>query len=217
MNLEKIALWPLKILSIECGIGGRKRWLILKMMSLFVARSGHRSTHLFGKRIKIDLRNDVDRSVYILGRCLERYFLRQPLAMLLKDCAANDSNQTFVDIGANSGMYSILAKSYGYSTVCVEPEPQHVDFLERNQAVFDVVCPVALGDESGKVKFFVSSDKSPGSSSLVPWEKDAEMTGNVPEYVDVGLSISFSVDLLDRKNATLHGLFTFDLLIFLFF
>jgi hypothetical protein len=56
---------------------------------------------------------------------------RTPLFALMKDLYHDDSDM-FIDIGANFGLYSLLAKMIGYKTVLFEPQVTCFEFLRRN-------------------------------------------------------------------------------------
>lgn len=69
------------------------------------------------------------------------------------------ANDTFLDIGANVGSYTVLAsKVCGARTIAFEPDPQTVNFLTRNIEVNCIgdrvaVIQAALGAESGAINF----------------------------------------------------------------
>lgn len=73
-------------------------------------------------------------------------------------------NDVFVDIGANIGSFTVLASAHaGSQTIAFEPSPNTFQNLRRNigvNLIHDNVTPynVALGGQSGKIKFTSSSD-----------------------------------------------------------
>jgi FkbM family methyltransferase len=71
----------------------------------------------------------------------------------------------FVDVGANLGMFALVARSYGFETIVVEPEPKHAGYLMRNPEVFKTVIPVALSDQPGALPLYYEKGNS-GSMSL---------------------------------------------------
>ncbi len=73
---------------------------------------------------------------------------------------------TFADVGANLGMYSLLARSAGAETVMFEPEPAHAKFLERNYELLGTTNPVALSDTVGTLPLFYSPSNT-GATSLI--------------------------------------------------
>lgn len=97
---------------------------------------------------------------------VRRYFVRSGLGQIIQG-EAWDAGKTFVDIGANLGLYSMLAKRAGATTVCFEPEPVHFAFLARNRAFFDHAFNLALCAVDGTAAFHVGTYKNPGCSSLV--------------------------------------------------
>jgi|1186.fasta_scaffold37332_2 FkbM family methyltransferase len=63
---------------------------------------------------------------------------------------------TFVDVGANVGIYSVLAHEVGAQVIAVEPHPQNVARLERNLALNGAhaeVWEVALTAEPAVIRF----------------------------------------------------------------
>lgn len=75
--------------------------------------------------------------------------------------------ETFFDIGANVGCYSLIAVSRGLRTHAFEPMPANVARLRQNIALnqFPVeVIPYAVGSETGLCSFDWSSEE-PGSAS----------------------------------------------------
>jgi FkbM family methyltransferase len=86
-------------------------------------------------------------------------------------------NAPFVDIGANVGIYSYLARQLGAVSYAFEPEPMHYLFLSRNKAFCDRAYDIALSDHEGFSPFFISGDAHQYGSSLVPSRKGWEQSG----------------------------------------
>lgn len=81
------------------------------------------------------------------------------------------TGQCFIDIGANFGLYSVLAANIvgpSGKVVAFEPVPKTFDFLRRNTLSLSQVLPVpcAVGDKEGPVHFYFNQDK-PGCSSAL--------------------------------------------------
>src|SRR6185503_5011057 len=87
--------------------------------------------------------------------------------------------RTFVDVGANVGFYSLLAREAGMQTNAFEPEPSIAKFLQRNEAVFGRIFPVALGDKSESLPLYILPGNS-GAASLVPQEGCVLLDERVP-------------------------------------
>lgn len=71
---------------------------------------------------------------------------------------AKKSNVIF-DIGANSGIYSILAKAYNSNSAVYsfEPQPNIFEILKRNKEInkFDITCErLAVSDKKGELPFY---------------------------------------------------------------
>jgi len=71
------------------------------------------------------------------------------------------------EIGANLGLFSLLARETGFETLLFEPEPVHYSFLNRNVSVFCKTVDCALSNSCGTTNFYVSGEENSGSSSLV--------------------------------------------------
>lgn len=75
-----------------------------------------------------------------------------------------NASHTIVDIGANTGLYSILTGKFAPHTTTYALEPYHVNYkrLEKNIVINHlqnvVAMNIALGDESGNVEFSVPKD-----------------------------------------------------------
>lgn len=66
---------------------------------------------------------------------------------------------TILDIGANTGVFSILAKASNpnASVYAFEPQPNIFEVLKKNNAIngFDIHCiPLALADQKGELPFY---------------------------------------------------------------
>jgi FkbM family methyltransferase len=99
---------------------------------------------------------------------VRRKFVRSPLARYMALHLASGS--TFVEIGANVGVYSLLAAAHvGASgrVVAFEPEPRSAEVLRRSAALaaFEhVECfDVALSDQSGTREFHLALDATANS------------------------------------------------------
>lgn len=80
-------------------------------------------------------------------------------------------SNTIVDIGANTGIYSLIAKSINSNTEIFAFEPAegtYYKLLKNNQVNdFDIVCEkIALSNHNGKSVFYDVPDKNQTSASL---------------------------------------------------
>ena len=78
---------------------------------------------------------------------------RATVARLLPKCGA------MVDVGANSGFYSLLANHLGKPSLAVEPDAGNLILLRRNVAGADVeIAPFALSDKDGTTVLYGDGD-----------------------------------------------------------
>lgn len=87
----------------------------------------------------------------------------------------------FVDIGANVGMYTMVARQTlgpGARVVAIEPHPENrmkFTFHLTLNGLMDGVTlvPAAVGEKEGVLKLYVVTDRDEGSHSLIPPRGDA--------------------------------------------
>ena len=100
-------------------------------------------------------------------------FEAEEVAVLRKSFADTD---VFVDIGANIGYYTCLARQAGNHVVAVEPVPQNLEFLYANLRAnrwLDIeVFPVALSEQSGIGLMFGGGT---GASLIAGWAGASEV------------------------------------------
>src|SRR5690606_5486502 len=106
-----------------------------------------------------------ERLLYYAPRNVLRHFRRSDLGGLIERVFSRETG-LFVDIGANLGLYSFLARQHGADALLFEPEPAHAEFLKRNRAHFGEVVEVALSDYDGTAAFHVGDARHSGASSL---------------------------------------------------
>jgi FkbM family methyltransferase len=152
--------------GISIDISGRRKDLLIATLDrIFKTKTGEVPIQLDSSTLILNLANPSERLFhYAAGNVLQSY-RQSPLYLLLKRLAGSPG--LFIDIGANLGIYSFLARKLGYETLLFEPEPTHAAFLIRNQGVIGRPIAYALSDHSGTADFFVSSPDNPGASSLV--------------------------------------------------
>jgi FkbM family methyltransferase len=68
-----------------------------------------------------------------------------------------EPGRTFVDVGANLGLYAHAAKRRGMRVVAVEPHPQLAGNLRRLLGRKVTVLPVALSDRPGQASLYLPS------------------------------------------------------------
>lgn len=137
-----------------------------------------RVKHIYGDKkyeINLDLSFSNERVLYYSFNNIIRKYKKSDLYKILKYYISD--NRIFIDIGANLGIYSLLAKELGAYTILFEPEPRHNRFLSRNKSVFDEVYCSALSNFEGKAAFFVGKDNNLGGNSLIRSNKSWDESG----------------------------------------
>lgn len=204
--LKRVTRAGLGQLPFAVGIAGPARDRLLGLMDrLFPADHRgelERITTVDGRRFELALDSPNQRLMSYLYGNLVRHYRRTDFYAVLQTywetAAAKDLSRppVFVDVGANLGIYCLLAGELGFETVAVEAEPVHSAFLERHGDLFGTVCAVAAGDVAGAADFFVALE-NPGASSLVFEKNDVASSSIYEERVQV------SVKRLDELFNTL--------------
>jgi FkbM family methyltransferase len=165
LSMASLVRGALGLSGMPLTITGRKQALLVRVAdALGISPPTHLDTP-YG-RLSLDARHRPER---LLGLAFDN-ILRDYLASELYQYMASlerAPGDVFVDIGANLGFYSLLARKAGYDTVVFEPEPHHVDFLQRNRALYGAIFPIALSDSQGTASFHVADSHNSGASSLV--------------------------------------------------
>lgn len=164
VDLSTLSRSTLAVLPIAIGVGGRK----MRAAQSFMDRLARGKLPVefptkYGM-IQIDPAHGAERALYFFFRNLERYYRKSPLGQYIFSRGLD--GKVFVDVGANLGMYTLLAREAGATTYMFEPEPSHVQFLTRNSDIFGPVFPVALSDQPGKLPLYYNPG-NPGATSLV--------------------------------------------------
>ncbi len=153
-------------LPFAVSVSGRKRDALFRILDPLLSGTAHedRIATAIGP-IDVDGRHPPERFLSYAFFNILKYYQRSDLGryMALREGAG----RTFVDIGANLGLYSYIARSRGYVTYLVEPEPVHAAFLTRNSATLGRVISVALSDKPGSLPLYYQEANS-GATSLVP-------------------------------------------------
>ncbi|HME13356.1 MAG TPA: FkbM family methyltransferase [Candidatus Acidoferrum sp.] len=168
MDYPSLARALMHSAGFEIQISGKRKELLLSTFDRLFTETltaGERSVRVGNVTLRLNLANPSERLLFYAPDNLLRSYRRSPLFSIL--CRLAGTPGLFVDIGANLGMYSLLARALGFETVLFEPEPLHYAFLIRNTEAIGRPVACALSDHSGTAGFFVSGSSNPGSSSLV--------------------------------------------------
>jgi len=146
-------------------------WLGLRLAILFrrliMGRIGEgcRDTTLWGMRLRLyPRRNGCEKNALFTPQMFDTMERR-----VLADAVRRKGGAfTFVDIGANVGLYSLYLASCGdVRTLAIEPQPGILErlrfHLEANSAAKVDVCPIALSDRRGEVTLVLNDSDSGGT------------------------------------------------------
>jgi FkbM family methyltransferase len=155
-----------RLLPLGVGITGRRRDALFALFdALFGKAGGIEAIDTAWGRLTLDRSHPPERLLSYLFDNVVRHYATSELGRYIARVAAPGA--TFVDVGANLGMYALVARRHGFSTVVVEPEPRHGAFLARNAAAYGKVLALALSDRPGALPLYYQAD-NPGATSLVP-------------------------------------------------
>jgi FkbM family methyltransferase len=127
------------------------------------------------------------------------------------------STDTFIDIGANVGVYSILASAeIGASTICFEPIPQTYFNLVKNIDLNSITHKVnalniGLGSKNGNLSFTKNNDTVNHVATLSEIEKgefiqvDVRKLDDVLNDFELGDAIFVKIDVEGFETEVLKG------------
>jgi FkbM family methyltransferase len=167
----------MRAVPIDLCVVGRKRDYILRALDIPFRRRSMAQLHSEFGTFAMDLSHDPERALFYCLHNMLRYYDRSDLGQYIS--ARGVAGSTFLDIGANLGIYSLLARRAGMQTVVVEPDPQHARFLERNAAIFGTVAGVAVSNAPGELPLYYDST-NPAGTSLCDALGYVRGTGTVP-------------------------------------
>lgn len=172
-----LATQLMRAVPLDLCVAGWKRDYVLYALDLIWRDRGERRLPTDFGTFSFDLAHAPQR---VLCQCFYnvlRYYDRSELGRYIRTTAR--SGKTFLDIGANLGIYALLAQRAGMSTVVVEPEPGHAGFLLRNESIFGKVLPVALGDTPAELPLYYDA-ANPGGTSFCQMIGYVRGAGTVP-------------------------------------
>jgi len=115
-----------------------------------------------------------------------------------------DSNSILLDIGANVGMYTIIAAGvYGAKVYAFEPEPINYSILVKNiilnklsEKIYSY--PAGISDRDGFTNFYIKDTRVGGSNHSINVPKDFKL--QQMDYVHRITCISYKLDTLVNKK-----------------
>lgn len=206
-------------LPLAVNIDGKAKANVLRGLdALFAPAERREVVEVEGERMSVDVAQSAERLLFYAPRNVLRHFRRSDLGGLIERVFGRETGR-FVDIGANLGLYSFLARQHGADALLFEPEPAHADFLQRNRAHLGEIVEVALSDYNGTAAFHVGDVHHSGASSLRAPEGggsiyEATIEVEVQTFdafvdeqnVDLGTIRLIKVDVEGNEAATLRGM-----------
>lgn len=157
---------------VPLNVNQRRGQFLLSALEYVTPAAGEQRVSVAGAELTADLGNPSERLLYYATTNVVEWHRRDELYSVLTSLSRTSG--VFVDVGANLGIFSLLARRHGLDAVLFEPERRHAVFLERNASAFGIVRPWALSDTSGTATFFVAGSHNLAASSLAPPGSDAE-------------------------------------------
>lgn len=170
----------LSCLPLTFGPGGVKWRMIRRVLDPLLHRHVPEALDTKYGQLSIDGSHEGPRLLTYGFDNIIRHYEASDLGKIIR--AMGKQGGTFVDIGANLGMYALIARSAGFDTFVVEPEPSHADFLRRNEDVFGKVHAIGLSDNRGSLPLFYEAGNT-GATSFVKTAMSQELGDGVPVEV----------------------------------
>jgi FkbM family methyltransferase len=214
MNIADFSRSTLSYLPIEISVEGRKMRMLSRFLDQATAMRVSDSFDAGRGRIHIDSAHAPQRTMAYCFFNVLRSYTRSPLGRYMATRPL--AGRSFVDVGANLGMYSLIAKSMGAESYAVEPEPAYVAYLRKNAQLIGTVIPMALSDQVGALPLYYYPDNY-GATSLVASDgcRMSTDTVEVSTFSKVALAGGFGaldkielikIDVEGNEAATVAGM-----------
>lgn len=179
----------MRLMPTQISIAGRKRDYILRALdTAFRSRPCSALRTPLGT-FQVEWEHDPERFFCYCFHNILRYYANSELGRYLRTVAVPGT--TFLDIGANLGVYGLIARQLGMRTVLVEPEPRHAAFLLRNRERFGTVLPVALSNASGELPLYYDAANTGATSLSDALAMEAHGTAQVRTFTDLAQAGAF--------------------------
>ncbi len=163
MSIVSVVRRTLSLVPHPIALGGRA-WRALGVIDFFGSPfvPGHFASR--AGTIRVDPRHEPERYLSYAFENILRAYEQSPLGEYIAEMPWK--GRTFVDVGANLGIYSMIARACGARCFAVEPEPRHAAFLQRNADLVGDVLPMAFSDKE-EVRPIYTAKHNTGATSLI--------------------------------------------------
>ena len=169
-----VALFPVFI-----GVQGLKHKLILFIGDFFYKNTKKETFTYRNTTLNLDKQNRFSRLLLYATHNYFNYFNATDLGHYIQNNVSK--SDTFIDVGANLGGYSFLAKNKGCEVHCFEPVKELYNILNNNPQAFGKAYALALSNQNGKGQFYVSEHVEGSSLVLGKGENASAHTHKVTE------------------------------------
>ena len=147
------------------------------LLSMLCPRDREIEIEVAGYRFRCNLAEHIQRTIFLWGHDQDGFkFIRSRIG----------HGDTFVDVGANVGIFSLMASQIVGPTgrvISVEPNPATFARLSRTVAENSIanitLCNVGLGDTSAKVELFTGTSEGNDTASMLPGVSTKSVTVDV--------------------------------------
>ena len=147
---------------------GQRLAFLFRKLTMSRLGEGALDTTLWGMKLRLyPRRNGCEKNALFTPQMFDT-MERRVLAQAAERRAAEGATFTFVDIGANVGLYSMFVASHGRSRIlAIEPQPGILDrlrfHLAANPSVKVDLLPIAVSDRTGEAELVINDSDSGGT------------------------------------------------------
>ncbi|MGW6743080.1 FkbM family methyltransferase [Streptomyces sp. NPDC055025] len=167
----------------------------------------------FGARFAVDTQDLIQRYIYLFG-VWEPHMTRWLRGRL-------GHGDTFVDVGANIGYYSVLASRLvgdGGKVVAIEASPVFLQRLSQNVRLNELgnvrAVNGAVSDSRKTLTFVLASSANMGANSIVPYDGPAESTfdiearplGELLDSAEISTARVIKIDVEGAEGSVVRGM-----------
>jgi FkbM family methyltransferase len=172
-----------------------------RILSALCPPSGRIRIALFGYEFWCDLSESIQRNIFLFGYDHEaERFIRNKLQV----------GDTFLDVGANVGFYSLLAASIvgpRGRVIAIEPNPKTFlrlkETIEANAITNVLALNLALGRERGRLNLFIDPDSGNDTATMVT--HDGRTSVKVEVYPLDEIATAHQIDRIDYLKIDVDG------------